>query len=298
MLDAITVGGQINGLHMTGSIPEMNRRIVGAPFGRGSRHGRKQERKRNRRDGEQTPFHGPSSFLPGTFGPGVSSSIRARFEGTHQRMQNCEDLVKIRARRDHDRILSGAERVGPRGCLTFRSVGRDRGPPADLHLAFDRGCAVHTTGSIARGAALFAIVAVAIPLAVASCSMPGNRSSAPNSHCADLVAQAVTSYFIVKGSGKCIYSSGRTSLADYVLAGFTADPPPVFDRINHACGYHPVDQTFTYLASNVSDGAAGRIIVLVDGAGVVHDVAKHLDRRPGSSTPIACPSATRSYSFN
>jgi hypothetical protein len=149
----------------------------------------------------------------------------------------------------------------------------------------------------ARGATLLAIVAVAIPLTLVSCTPSVARPSAPSSHCADLVAEAVTSYFIVKGSGKCIYSSGQASLSDYVLAGFTADPPPVFDRIDHQCGYHAIDRTFTYLVSNVSDGAAGRVIILVDGAGEVHDVAKHLDRQPGGATPVACPAPTRTYSF-
>jgi hypothetical protein len=156
---------------------------------------------------------------------------------------------------------------------------------------------VQTIRSVVRGVALSAIVALAIPLTLASCTLPGAKATGPSSHCADLVAQAVTSYFIVKGSGKCIYSSGRTSLSDYVLAGYTADPPPVFDHIDRPCGYHSIDHTFTYLASNVSDGAAGRVIVLVDGSGLVHDVAKHLDRAPADSASVACPSANSRYTF-
>jgi len=72
----------------------------------------------------------------------------------------------------------------------------------------------------------------------------------------------------------------------------------VFDRIDRSCGYHQSDHTFTYLVSNSSDRAAGRIIVLVDDDGWVHDVAKHLDRAPGMATKVACPAGNDRYSFD
>ena len=133
--------------------------------------------------------------------------------------------------------------------------------------------------------------------AVGGCSPFAARSDAPNSHCADLVALAVTSYFKVIGSGHCVIYDDGSSPADADLADFTAEPPPVFDHIDHSCGYHASDHTFNYLVSNANDGAGGRIIVLVDQSGWVLGVAKHLDREARSSAPLACPGPAYAYSF-
>ena len=141
-----------------------------------------------------------------------------------------------------------------------------------------------------------ALSAVAV-LASSGCFPSSAKAAGPNPHCADLVAKAVTSYFNVKGSGHCVIRTDGSSPGDYKLAGFTVDPAPVFDRIDRPCGYHPVDHTFTYLVSNNGDGAGGRIIVLVDDEGWVHDVAKHLDRAPGAVTDLACPASIDRYSF-
>ncbi|HSS92364.1 MAG TPA: hypothetical protein VLR46_00080 [Candidatus Dormibacteraeota bacterium] len=106
----------------------------------------------------------------------------------------------------------------------------------------------------------------------------------------------MTSYANIKGSGHCLVGT-TAARADSKLAAFTADPAPVFDHIIRSCGYHPSDHTFTYLASNVTDRAAGRIIVLVDNSGWVLDIAKHLDREPGVSIPLGCPASSDTYSF-
>ena len=141
-----------------------------------------------------------------------------------------------------------------------------------------------------------ALSAVAV-LALPGCIPSSAKAAGPNPHCADLVAKAVTSYFNVKGSGHCVIRTDGSSPGDYKLAGFTVDPAPVFNRIDRSCGYHEVDHTFNYLVSNTSDRAAGRIIVLVDDDGWVLDVAKHLDRSPGTATKVACPAAGDRYSF-
>ena len=119
----------------------------------------------------------------------------------------------------------------------------------------------------------------------------------PSSHCADLVAEAVTSYYTVAGAGRCVRLPSGVPVGDMDLADFTAYPPPVFDVIDRPCGYHTRDHTFTYLVSNAADRAAGRLIILVDGAGLVRNVAKHIDRPPGGSTPVACPGPEDSYVF-
>ena len=139
-------------------------------------------------------------------------------------------------------------------------------------------------------------LAILVTLAAGACSRTQAKAAAPSSHCADLVAKAVTSYANTKGSGHCLVGT-TAARADSKLAAFTADPAPVFDHIIRPCGYHPSDHTFTYLASNATDGAAGRIIVLVDDSGWVLDVAKHLDREPGVSIPLGCPASSDTYSF-
>jgi hypothetical protein len=149
--------------------------------------------------------------------------------------------------------------------------------------------------------------ALALPLVLAlvlagmpaGCS-PASKASAgdPTSRCADLVARAVTSYYNVDGAGRCVRLRDGLTVADADLADFTAEPPPVFDRIDSACGYHPRDHTFTYLVSNADDQAGGRLVILVDSGGWVLNVAKRLYRRPNESTHVSCPAPTDSYVFH
>ena len=127
--------------------------------------------------------------------------------------------------------------------------------------------------------------------------MPLAKAAEPTSRCADLVAHAVTTYGNVKGSGHCVIWDDGSSPADSRLADFTLEPAPVFNHIDRSCGYHSGDHTFNYLVSNTTDRAGGRVIVLVDAVGWVLDIAKHLDRSPGGSAPLACPSASARYQF-
>jgi hypothetical protein len=144
-----------------------------------------------------------------------------------------------------------------------------------------------------------ALAAVLAGLLLTGCSQ-GSRvtASAPTSRCADLVARAVTSYYNVAGAGRCVHLRGGLTVGDSDLADFTAEPPPVFDRIDSACGYHPRDHTFTYLVSNADDRAGGRLVVLVDAGGWVLNVAKRLDRRPNESTSVTCPAPADRYAFH
>jgi len=149
-----------------------------------------------------------------------------------------------------------------------------------------------------RVLALLCAIATPVGLLTAGCSTASHSSAAaPSSRCADLVAEAVTSYYVVAGAGKCVRLRSGKAVADLDLADFTAEPPPVFDVIDRPCGYHTRDHTFTYLVSNAADRAAGRLVILVDGEGWVRNVAKRIDRQPGGSTPVACPGPEESYVF-
>jgi hypothetical protein len=144
------------------------------------------------------------------------------------------------------------------------------------------------------------VVAIfALGLVATACSPVSHpRAATPGSHCADLVARAVTSYFNVQGAGSCVRLPGGRKVRDADLADFTAEPAPVFDRIDASCGYHPRDHTFTYLVSNATDRAGGRLVILVDPGGWVLNVAKRLDRRPNESTPVSCPAPADHYVFH
>ena len=149
-----------------------------------------------------------------------------------------------------------------------------------------------------RGLAVLCATVTTLGLMTAGCATASHATSAtPSSRCADLVAQAVTSYYVVEGAGRCVRLRSGAPVADLDLADFTAYPPPVFDLIDRSCGYHTRDHTFTYLVSNAADRAAGRLIILVDGQGRVRNVAKHIDRPPGGSTPVVCPRPEESYVF-
>ena len=153
--------------------------------------------------------------------------------------------------------------------------------------------------SMARPALALSVVLALFLLGGCSPSFraPG-AAGAPTSRCADLVARAVTSYYSVDGAGRCVHLRGGLAVVDADLADFAAEPPPVFDRIDIACGYHPRDHTFTYLVSNADDRAGGRLVILVDSGGWVLNVAKRLDRQPKQSTPVTCPAPTDSYVFH
>ena len=153
-----------------------------------------------------------------------------------------------------------------------------------------------TFNSRARSALPSALVALLI--VISGCSDGQTHAASPGSRCADLVAKAVTSYASVKGSGQCVVLQDGTSMADWQLADFTVEPAPVFDEIDRQCGYHSNDHTFTYVVSNVTDRAAGRIIELVDDSGRVRNVAKHLDHSPGDPSAVPCPGQSDSYTFS